>query len=85
MSSAASSICILNREMRFNMGMGSDLISMCCKNRAVISYGEAAADRLSAMKDAIAGMMTAKEIGQIMERISCSRLKLWCLHGILSK
>lgn len=46
-----------------------DIYALCRKNRAVISYGDAAADRLGAMKDAIGGAMTAKEIGQNLERI----------------
>ena len=39
----------------------------------MISYGDAAADRLDAMKEAIGGMMTAKEIGRNLERIFCCK------------
>lgn len=59
--------------VQYGYGNRFDIYVLCCKNRAVISYGEAAADRLDVMKDAIGGMMTAREIGQILERIFCCR------------
>lgn len=59
--------------VQYGYGNRFDIYALCCKDRAVISYGEAAADRLDAMKDATCGMMTAKEIGQILERIFCCR------------
>lgn len=61
--------------VQYGYGKRFDIYALCCKDRAVISYGEAAADRLDAMKDATCGLMTAKEIGQILERIFCCRAK----------
>lgn len=55
--------------VQYGYGNQFDIYALCCKNRAVISYGDAAADRLDAMKEAIGGMMTAKEIGRNLERI----------------
>lgn len=59
--------------VQYGYGDRFDIYALCCKDRAVISYGEAAANRLDAVKDAIGGMMTAKEIGQILEQIFCCR------------
>lgn len=59
--------------VQYGYGKRFDIYALCCKDRAVISYGEAAADRLDAMKDATCGLTTAKEIGQILERIFCCK------------
>ena len=39
--------------VQYGYGNQFDIYALCCKNRAVISYGDAAADRLDAMKEAI--------------------------------
>lgn len=59
--------------VQYGYGNRFDIYALCCRDRAVISYGEAAANRLDAMKDAIGGMMAAKEIGRNLERIFCCR------------
>ncbi len=59
--------------VQYGYGNRFDIYALCFKDRAVISYGEAAMDRLDAMKNAIGGKMTIKEIGQILEQIFCCR------------
>lgn len=54
--------------VQYGYGNQFDVYVLCFKNRAVISYGDVAADRLDAMKEAVGGMVDAKEIGRNLER-----------------
>ena len=55
--------------IQYGYGNRFDIYALCQNNRTVISYGDAAVDRLDMMMDAIGSTMSVGEIGQILERI----------------
>jgi len=69
--------------VQYGYGSQFDLYVLCQKNRAVISYGDRAGDKLDGLKAEMekvmsAGVVSAEEVGRILERSFGSKAS----HGI---
>lgn len=59
--------------VQYGYGNQFDVYVLCFKNRAVISYGDVAADRLDAMKETVAVWWMQRRLGGIWSAFSAAR------------